>query len=83
MNSINSTPEPYDRQLGKGKSAATLAEEILQHLKQAVPYGTTFIHEIPMGVSKEVEAQLQQAFERWANSWIAPLCRAIIAKQTP
>lgn len=83
MNTIDATITTVDRQDAKRKrkSAATYAEEILEHLRTAQPHGVTFVHEISTVDKRIIEAQLKAAFEQWANSWIAPLCREIIAKE--
>lgn len=82
MNAINCTVTVTDRvEAGRmRKSPAAYAQEILEHLKLGAPYATTFIHEIPTEVQASVEASLKKSFELWANSWIAPKCREIIAK---
>lgn len=52
----------------------------LAHLKNACPFSTTFIHSIPIAKQKEIETELKQAFELWANSYIAPICRKLVYK---
>ena len=81
-NAIDTDITPHDEHAAKfeRKSAATLAVEILEHLQNGAPYGTTFIQEIPLEQRQTVEVELKHAFEVWANSWIAPKCRQIIAK---
>ncbi len=82
MNKIDTkvTDEDSFRAKNRRKSDATRAEEILQTLKQSCPFGTTFIQDIPTDKRQSVEAELQKHFENWANSWIAPICREIIAR---
>lgn len=62
-------------------SPQKLAAEILEHLQNFPSYWTTFLYEIPMDARRRVELELQKKFELWANSWIAPKCREIIAKK--
>lgn len=81
-NRISTEVTEADREYGKGKSAAQLAQAILDDLPLSQPYGTTFIDSIPYERRKAAEAELKKAFELWANSWIAPRCRAIVAKAT-
>lgn len=68
------------RAVGNGKSVATLAEEMLESLRAAVPYGVTFVECIPQEMRPVVEARLKKNFELWANSWIAPKLLAIVDK---
>lgn len=79
-NNIDTEITDSDTFNGRGKSAQTLAREILSHLKNACPYGTTFMHDIPNDKRSAVEAELKARFENWANSWIAPRCREILTK---
>lgn len=83
MNQINKTIEPYDREIGKGKSPATLAAELLRELENGEPYSTVFVEGIPQEQRARVQAALKRKFEIWANSWIAPHLRAIITKYNP
>lgn len=83
MNQINKEIEPSDREVGKGKSPATLAEEILRVLESSEPFSTVFVEGIPQEQRARVQATLKRNFELWANSWIAPNLRAIITKYTP
>lgn len=66
--------------IGNGKSAATLAAECLEHLERGCPYSATFLTSIPFQSRAAAEAELKEAFELWANSWIAPKLLAIMAK---
>lgn len=61
-------------------SAKSLAEEILEKLESGAPYSTTFVEAIPQAHKEEAEEELKRRFEHWANSWVAPLARRIIAK---
>lgn len=83
-NSIDTTITQHDVLNAKiaRQSPATAAQAILNRLQNSCPYGTTFIDGIPHEQKGVVEAQLKKAFELWANTWIAPLCREIIAKQS-
>lgn len=67
--------------LHRRKSSADLAAEILERLVNAVPFDTSFIEGIPHKNREQVEAVLKENFELWADTWITPLCRQIIAKQ--
>lgn len=80
LNNIRTSIEPQDIANSKGKSARTLAEDCLQSLLSAAPYGTALIKSIPVEASAAAEKELRAAFELWANTWIAPRLRAIIAK---
>lgn len=82
MNTIETELRDEDRFAAKfeRKSSATRALEILEHLKNAAPFHTTFIDGISQHEKAKVEVQLKRDFETWANSWIAPICRQIIAK---
>jgi len=51
---------------------APIVYELREHFKSAAPYSTTFIDGIPEKNKPEVQHQLQQKFESWWNSWIAP-----------
>jgi len=79
-NSIRRELTSNDRSYGYGKSAATLAKNVLENLELGVPYELHFVKHIPDDHKDEIQAELQKRFENWANSWIAPNCRAIIAK---
>lgn len=65
----------------EGKLA--IVRRMREHVKNAVPYHCTFIHDIPSEVKESVEAQLKEAFERWARSWILPELDALEEKLTP
>lgn len=80
MNKINTEISAGDRSSAMGRTPESIAAEILEDLKLALPFSTTFIEEIPMEKRAEVEAKLKYMFTLWANSWIAPKCRQIIAK---
>lgn len=83
MNNIDSKVTASDRANAKirRKSASAYAEDILKSLRDACPFSTTFLHGIPVDSRLVVQAELQKQFEIWANTWIAPICRQIIAKQ--
>lgn len=81
-NRIDTEISVSDHLRAKQRGAANLALETLEDLKTACPYSTTFLHCIPPELRKEVEQEMKQAFECWANSWVAPNLRAIIAKST-
>lgn len=82
MNRIEKTITSDDvlANLGEKKSPKTIASDILSSLETACPYGLTFVDGIPEKNKAKVEAELKKRFELWANSWIAPKCRRIIAK---
>ncbi len=82
MNNIQSNPTDQDELNAKvaRKSPAAYAREILNILRVACPFGTTFIEEIPYELRRTVEQKLQYVFELWANTYISPLCREIISK---
>ena len=61
------------------KPAAEYGRQILQLLAEAVPYSTMFIESIPLAARHFAEIELKAKFEQWANSWIAPICREMIA----
>ncbi len=80
-NKIDRTISPEDLNQFERKSALTLAEEMMHHLEYACPYNCTFNESIPFEKRKAAEAILKADFERWANSWLAPKLRQIIAKE--
>lgn len=80
-NNINNAISEDDERYGRGKSAANMAREMMESLRLACPFGVTFIQGVPMDKKDEAEAELKHHFELWANSWIAPKLRAIIAKE--
>jgi len=69
-----------DQDRGNRDSAATLARKCLEYLEWACPYSTTFSNSVPPRARKEVEEEFKREFELWANTWIAPTLRRIIAK---
>lgn len=85
MNTIESDTTESDRVNARNrrKSSSTYALEILEALRHAAPYSTTFIEGITYDQRRAVEEELKRSFEQWANTWIAPLCREIISKNTP
>lgn len=64
----------------KRKSPAAYAKQILMVLQSGVPYSTTFVESIPYDKRPKAEKELKRKFELWANSWLAPICREILAK---
>lgn len=74
MNAIKTKVTKQDCRRGQGTAA--LARDILESLVNGCPYDVS-------GFTDEQIAQLKYHFELWANSWIAPRCRSIIAKTHP
>lgn len=82
-NKIHTQITAADRNSGKGISVAALAEECLEHLEWGCPYHTTFTNSIPLECRDAAEQELRKAYELWANTWLAPKLRRIIAKTAP
>ena len=79
-NNINIEITEQDKFHGTGKSVTALAKAALESLTNKCN-SVTFIHEIPSKHKAAVEATLKREYEIWANTWIAPKLRQIIAKQ--
>jgi hypothetical protein len=63
------------------RNQATIARSILDNLANASIHSCTFADFIPINKREQAEAYFKNRFELWANTWVAPLCREIIAKQ--
>lgn len=77
-----------DKEGYHGRSPRNIAMEALHHLRHAVPYSTDDLESLkplyPMPEErKAIEAELKAKFEQWAETWIAPKLRAIMAKGHP
>lgn len=83
MNKIDTSIGDDDRKRSDRKSSANLAKEALDNLRHAVPFSLTFIEGVRVEDRQHIEAQLKEKFELWANTWIAPDLRSIIAKGKP
>jgi len=80
MNEIETAVTHSDEIDARRVSAADIAKECLDRLKDAGPYCCTFIESIPVHSKLDAEADLKLAFECWANTWVAPYLRRIISK---
>lgn len=80
---IDTTPCEADLRNYRGKSPASLAAECLESLELTAVLDLTFFEGFPLTDKEKEKLEIYQRakFENWANSWIAPKLRAIIAKQ--
>lgn len=82
---IRTICKPDDKKNYIGQSPRTIAFDALCKLKYATPYSTTFLESVNLTTAQRaaLEAELKAKFEQWAEMWVAPQLRAIIAKGHP
>ena len=63
-------------------SIPKLSKEILDNVKNAVPWDLTFAPTANLNKEQiaELQKHLKYHFEIWANTWIVPQTEAILAK---